>query len=201
MKANQKHLMANDTRAQVGIGTMIVFIATILVAATAAAVLIDTSGKLQERSSSTGNEATSQVASNLVLLQAIGERPNNDSDIETLEYTVTLAPGASDVDLQQLKIRISDGNEMQTFSWADAAAADTNFEVTFERDHDETSPVMTRGDLVVITLNLAETGGAGMEIGERARVSTTFLPEVGSQLDGSFTAPNSFGSSLLIVLR
>ncbi len=201
MKANRKHLMANDTRAQVGIGTMIVFIATILVAATAAAVLIDTSGKLQERSSSTGNEATSQVASNLVLLQATGQRDSVDDDsLTSLNFTISLAPGASDVDLQELKIRVSNSTKMETFSWHDEPAGDTNFNVSFERDHDTTSPVMTRGDLVNVKLEIGADDG-NMPIDERARVTTTFMPEVGSQLDASFTAPNSFGSSTLIVLR
>lgn len=193
MKANQKTLWKNDTRAQVGIGTMIVFIATILVAATAAAVLLDTSGRLQERSSSTGNEATQQVASNLVLLQAIGDRPDTDSNIETLTYTVTLAPGASSVDLQQLKIRVSNSTAMTTYSYTDGAAAGDLFSVEFERDYDDTSPVMTRGDLVNVQLVV--------DLPERAKVTTTFMPEVGSQMDASFTAPNSFGSSTLIPLR
>ncbi len=193
MKANQKSLWIKNTRAQVGIGTMIVFIATILVAATAAAVLLDTSGKLQERSSSTGNEATQQVASNLVLLQASGTRVDTDSNISKLNYTVTLAPGGSSVDLQQLKIRVSNSSEMTTYSYTDGAANGDLFSVDFERDHDDTTPVMTRGDLVNVQLIV--------DLPERAKVTTAFMPEVGSQLDASFTAPNSFGSSTLIPLR
>jgi archaeal flagellin FlaB len=198
MKANQKSLLANDTRAQVGIGTMIVFIATILVAATAAAVLIDTSGKLQERSSSTGTEATQQVASNLVLLQVTGSRADVDDDIQHVNFTLSLAPGASLVDLQQLKVRISDGSDITTFSYVDGPSDVETFNATFQRDHGDTNPVMSRGDLVSIHVDLAANS---LEIEERQRVSVTFIPEVGSQLDSSFTAPLSFGSSKQILLR
>ena len=115
MKAN-KHLMINNDRAQAGIGTLIIFIAMVLVAAVAAAVLIQTSGVLQEKAQSTGKQATEEVSSNLMVKSIEGIRANNDTTaanmsdtIDLLKITVALNIGSSEIDLNQVVITITDG--------------------------------------------------------------------------------------------
>lgn len=198
--------------AQVGIGTMIVFIATVLVAAVAAGVIIDVSAKLQQRTSQTGDQATKQVASNLAVDRIVGTRgssPSAADPINGLNMYVRPAAGATDVDLKQVKIIINDGAAIQTVAWAADNVADADgFSITEKRDDDDSisaNPVtgvavLTSGDLVMITINLDASGGINMELDPRAEVGLEVLPEQGSSSRGDFTTPASYGTDAMITL-
>ncbi|MGM0770477.1 MAG: archaellin/type IV pilin N-terminal domain-containing protein [Halobacteriota archaeon] len=122
MKANNKHLMKKDERAQVGIGTLIIFIAMVLVAAVAAAVLIQTSGVLQERASSTGQQAAQEVSSNMMIKSIEGVRSNGTDGLsdsaDLLKMKVALNIGSSDIDLNQVVITITDGSTTNDLVYA-----------------------------------------------------------------------------------
>jgi len=116
MKRNN---ITQNRRAQVGIGTLIIFIAMVLVAAVAAAVLIQTSGVLQQKAQTTGKEATKEVSSNIDIDSIEGWRGGSNSsasdydtyssEIYRLDIRASLKVGSEPVDMNQVVITITDG--------------------------------------------------------------------------------------------
>ena len=124
-----------DCRAQVGIGTLIIFIAMVLVAAVAAAVLIQTSGVLQQKAQTTGKESVGEISSNVAIDSAEGWRSGttasaSDDDtfadtVDRLDLRCSMKVGSEPVDLSQVVITITDGATTNDLRYIDGTL-DTN---------------------------------------------------------------------------
>lgn len=103
-------LVSNDTdigRGQVGIGTLIVFIAMVLVATIATGVLITTAGFLQSSAGETGQQSSDQVTNRLEVVTTVGTQINEaENTVGLLEMTVRKAPGAGNIDLGATTLQV-----------------------------------------------------------------------------------------------
>ena len=97
----------NNDRGQVGIGTLIVFIAMVLVAAIAAGVLINTAGFLQSQAEATGQESTDLVSERIDVTSTVGivESDSNPENLTAIRVSVAGAAGADQIDLTKTTIQ------------------------------------------------------------------------------------------------
>jgi archaeal flagellin FlaB len=93
-----------DVKAFVGIGTLIVFIAMILIAAVAASVLITTSEHLQRRAQSVGMNTIREVSSGLVIDDIVGYTNDAKTRIEYIAFQLRPRAGSQDFDMELLTL-------------------------------------------------------------------------------------------------
>jgi len=104
-------------RGQVGIGTLIIFIALVLVAAVAAGVLVNTAGLLQSQAQDTGSDAQSEVSNQIDVVSATGTV--NSGTVDTVELVVKKSPGSEPIDLSQATIQYTSDSSSVTLNQGD----------------------------------------------------------------------------------
>ncbi|WP_423744545.1 archaellin/type IV pilin N-terminal domain-containing protein (plasmid) [Haladaptatus sp. SPP-AMP-3] len=146
-----------NNRGQVGIGTLIVFIAMVLVAAIAAGVLINTAGFLQSKSEQTGQDSTAQVSNRVEVVSGFG----NVTDSEQVDYinlTVMRGSGSDDINLSTATIEWIGPNKAKTLVAGNQSQVDTAeskyFNVSSIKDSDGSQPVLnSQDDRFTISMN------------------------------------------------
>jgi flagellin FlaB len=98
---SEENSFEKDDEAAVGIGTLIVFIAMVLVAAVAAMVIMQTAENLQQRAYAVGKQTIRDVSSGLRVIGVTGYTDVNKTKIEYLAIAISPRAGSLDIDLNR----------------------------------------------------------------------------------------------------
>ncbi|MHB8360605.1 MAG: archaellin/type IV pilin N-terminal domain-containing protein [Thermoplasmataceae archaeon] len=108
-----KPIKNGEDRTETGIGMLIVFIAMILVAAVAAAVLLHTVGVLQTRATATGTQTIQQVSSGITVTGIIGydnASPPASGGISQILIFLKPSSGSPAINLANISLELSIGS-------------------------------------------------------------------------------------------
>jgi flagellin FlaB len=187
----------DEDRGQVGIGTLIVFIAMVLVAAIAAGVLINTAGFLQSQSEETGQQSSQQVTNRLDIVSKTGEKTSSgsveitnddygtvdsgDEQLGKVTLMVTKAPGASDIDLRDVTIQWVDDSGVYNIVSEKAArdGAGNNagyFVINPVKDEDGSSTIVNSpDDRMELVMTLGASQRSNIKLGSTSDAPTTVV--------------------------
>jgi flagellin FlaB len=185
-----KSIVQNE-HAQAGVGTLIIFIAMVLVAAVAAAVLIQTSGVMQSKSTSTTKEAASAIGENFAVDAIDGV--NNGAILTDLNITVRVAAGGSAMDLGKVLLKVNS----QNYNYTKAAPTGNQFRIWVLRQEgtglgpttntysDSASPSLDSGALARIDVNVS-----GLSVAQKKSITISMTPEKGTTFNLPLTLPS-----------
>jgi archaeal flagellin FlaB len=211
IKPGKKHRPENttikeDEEAAVGIGTLIVFIAMILVAAVAASVIIQTAENLQQRAYAVGKQTIRDVSSGLQVIEVTGYTDVNKTKIQYLAIAISPRAGSLDIDLNRtllylklnnfsvlslnLALKVSSNGYTSIFHALDLSQLNgTNYGIISIHDRDD-SIIKTNGmsatDQAILLVNLSAVlpANGGLMAGET--LEGTLVPDFGGS--GVFVA-------------
>jgi archaeal flagellin FlaB len=174
-------------KGMMGVGTLIIFIAVILVAAVAAAVLISTAGSLQQRSLVTGGQAEEGVSTGAEAVSVMGTDASTDHILESFELLLRLQAGSEAMNLNNTVVVMDTSTSSQNmdYSGADTAADTVHFGVSYvKRGPDYEVGYLSRGDVIKVAFDASTT------VAENQKVRLKVIPRVGQATIVEFTTPD-----------
>ena len=143
-------------KGQVGIGTLIVFIAMVLVAAIAAGVLINTAGFLQSSAEETGQGASEQTTNRVELAGSVTAAADKSAnEIDQININVKRESGAGNIDLEDATIQYVGPNAVETLTDEESSTdSEAGFELSEVKDDDTSFPTVLNDDTDVGTISI-----------------------------------------------
>lgn len=105
-----------ERRAEMGVGTLIIFIALLLVAAVAASVLLGTAQSLQQKSLSTGQQTKGEISTNIRVIEVSAVDGRNGT-VENFSMQMKLSPGSEPIKLDELSLTLNTDTTTTTLTY------------------------------------------------------------------------------------
>ena len=150
----------NSKKGAQGIGTLIIFIALILVAAVAAGVLIQTAGSLQSKSLDVGRQSQEKISTDIEVVQMYANVTSDgaiSTGTDTITVVVRLGSGSDAVKLGDLLVRFDTQDGSQTLTNGTARST-TNYATVYKiSGPGNQAGYLTTGDLAEISFTYSST--------------------------------------------
>jgi flagellin FlaB len=186
-----------DKRAEMGVGTMIIFIAMVLVAAVAASVLISTANKVREQAQNTGDQAINNVASGFVVQDVTGTvdtTTNKYKNITDLTIQVRLQAGSPSVNMDLVSIQYISGNTNKMLNFIQGTENATK-DQTYGANSTGMVATWISGNHVVQQGDLITVAITGLSLGYTEAATVKIVPAYGSATLISFVTPSYYSTA------
>lgn len=179
--------MFRGRKGEMGIGTLVLFIAMILVAAIAAGVLIQTATNLQSRALETGKRSTRQVSTAVSTILLYGE-DGQDGSIENLRQNVRLASGSESIKFDDSVISVDANNISSDLNYNGSTncegASGSQFRITYLKNGtNHKDGYLEVGDVVQLCFDTPRP------VVEDELIRVSFVPKVGNVMTVRVTTP------------
>ncbi|TFG56778.1 MAG: hypothetical protein E4H30_02855 [Methanomassiliicoccus sp.] len=187
----QKYRMGKSRRAEMGVGTMIIFIAMVLVAAVAASVLISTANQVREQAQTTGEQAIANVATGFIVQDVVGQVNADLDNLNNVTIFLRVTSGSPNVNMDNVVLAINTGaDSILLNSSINASATDFGY-IKLKDVQGLPDNVVGQGDILKITIGVT---GSFLDIDFNQLVEIKIMPAYGQQTLITFVTPEQFSA-------
>jgi flagellin-like protein len=175
-------------KAEMGMGTLIIFIAMILVAAIAAAVLISTTSSLQSKALETGSATRQEVGTSLNVIEITAEDGSTGESVDNFTALLRLSAGSDPIRFEDTLLSFNLNNASADFRYDDNFGCDNVTGSAFAVEYaingtDHRNGYLVPGDVSQLCF------AAPRAVGEGEKFRLTLTPRVGAPANVETTLP------------
>ncbi|MBD3261383.1 MAG: hypothetical protein GF334_06810 [Candidatus Altiarchaeales archaeon] len=182
-------MKSHRNKGLMGVGTLIIFIAIILIAAVASSVLITTGGSLQQKALVTGVQTEESVASGVEAISLMATDASENHSVQHFELLIRMQSGSEPINLNNSVITVDTTDTYQNLDYnttidknlfSALSGGTHHFIVQYvKQGPDNENGYLNRGDVVKLKFNTINA------IDENQKIRIRFIPRVGqmTQID------------------
>jgi flagellin-like protein len=189
--------MKFTNKGETGIGTLIVFIAMILVAAIAASVLLGTAGSLQQKALTTGKQTQQEVASGVQVVTLSGTN-GSDGTVEAFEVLIKLTAGSDALAMNDTLVTFDTKTTTQNIKYDGAFGTGVTGTSTYTAEYlkngtDHLVDYLVTGDIVKLRFNSSNS------IRQSSTVKIRVIPKHGVIVPVDVVTPDVISTERVIL--
>jgi archaeal flagellin FlaB len=194
-----------DRRGDMGVGSLVLFVTSVLVVATVSSLLISTANKVHAQAENTGEWVITNVASGFIFRDITGEVQANQSSIKTIFVQVQLQAGSPAVNMDLVTVQYVCGMNKQVMkmgSPVNSTDPGTPNCKNYTARQIVANPlggptwsngnhILQQGDMILIAIS---NDAGSLDLGHTQPVTLKFMPAYGAPTTVNFVTPPCYSA-------
>lgn len=152
-------------RGQAGIGTLVMFVALVVVAAIASGALLGGANAIRLQAQDETESTLADIGTGVNVVNEVGRVDDDGESVRYVRLSVKLGSGTNETDLRNATIHYTDDDTTATLNFTNRTANATNFSVAAPVDSDDSAPVLNDDTDTFHVFVAVEAIRAGVEDG------------------------------------
>ncbi len=183
-------------RGQAGIGTLVMFVALVVVAAMAGGALLGGANAIRLQAQDETESTIADIGTGVTVVNEVGRVDDDGESVRYVRLSVKLGPGTNESDLRNATIHYTDDDVTTRLNFTNRTANATNFTVAAPVDADDSAPVLDDETDTFHVFVAVEAIRAGVEDGPagitwRTNAGLTIVTENDMRTTVTLTPPSA----------